>query len=98
MIFRIPKGGHSREPPVLDVLEWLEYREIGLHLRLEAIEHARRELVVLTCFAGLRHPEAERYADDDEESLHEPMSKRAANFRHMRVHFHSRILPNRAWP
>jgi len=79
----------------LDVDERFERHEVVLHLRLETVQHARDELMALALLADLRHPEAQSHAEHDEQPFKQPMAKRLSECRHVRVHFHARILPNR---
>ena len=69
MVFRVAQFCHGLDPPVLDISEWFECREVVLHLGLKTFENACRERSILAFFADLCHPEAERHADDDEEPL-----------------------------
>src|SRR4030095_12622763 len=91
-VFRVAQFCHRLAPPVLDVSEWSEYREVVLHLSFKTFQHAGGELAILAFLAVLRDPEAERHADDDEESLEQPMAKGSAHLRHVRVHLHCKIL------
>jgi len=58
------------------------------HLRLEALEHARGELVIGARLTVLPYAEGESHAENDEQAFEQPVDRRLPDLGDVRMYFH----------